>query len=109
MDLLVRKGKTYQSNMVLYDEQWRKAVYDKATEMIRANFADVKEMVDAGVGYLADTDYCYEAADINTRRWFVLMLIIWEASEMSDQWMNTKVTFPLLQNGSTSILQGKTK
>ena len=106
MDLLVRKGKTYQSNMVLYDEQWRKAVYDKATEMIRANFADVKEMVDAGVGYLADTDYCYEAADINTRRWFVLMLIIWEASEMSDQWMNTKVTFPLLQNGSTGYVMG---
>ena len=106
MDLLVRKGKTYQSNMVLYDEQWRKAVYDKATEMIRANLADVKKMVDAGVGYLADTDYCYETADINTRRWFVLMLIIWEASEMSEEWMSTKLTFPLLQNGSTGYVMG---
>ena len=106
MGLLVRKGKSYQSNMVLYDEQWRKKVYDKATELIRANLADVKKLVDVGVGYLADTDYCYEAADINTRRWFVLMLIIWEASEMSDQWMNTRETFPLLQNGSRGYVMG---
>jgi len=36
----------------------------------------------------------------------VLMLIIWEASEMSEQWMNTKITFPLLQNGSTGYVMG---
>lgn len=106
MGLLVRKGKAYQSNMVLYDEQWRKEVYDKGTEIIRANLEMVKKMVDAGVSYLADTDYCYEAADINTKRWFVLMLITWEASEMSEEWMNKRLTFPLLKNGSKGYVMG---
>lgn len=106
MGLLVRKGKTYQSNMVLYDEQWIKTVSDKAIEIIHDNFVDVKKMVDDGVGFLEDTDYCYRAADINTRRWFVLMLIVKEASDMSEQWMNTKLTFPLLQNGSRGYVMG---
>lgn len=106
MGLLLRKGKTYQSNMVLYDEQWRKTVYDKATELIRANLAEVKKLVDIGVGYLADTDYCYEAADLNTKKWFVLLLIIWEASGISEQWMKTRLTNPLLQNGSNGYVMG---
>ena len=106
MGLLVRKGKTYQSNMVLYDEQWRKAVYEKATELLRIKLEDVKKLVDEGVEYLAETDYCYEASDINVRRWFVLLLIIWEASMMSDEKMNTKMTFPLLQNGSNGYVMG---
>ena len=106
MGLLVRKGKTYQSNMVLYDEQWSKTIEDKAKELIRANFENVKKMIEDGVGYLADSDYCYEAADINTRRWFVLMLIIREASVISEQWMNTKLTYPMLQNGSGGYVMG---
>ncbi len=106
MGLLVRKGKAYQSNMVLYDEQWRKTVCDKATELLHAKLEDVKKLVDDGVRYLAETDYCYEGADLNTRRWFVLMLIIWEASMMSEQWMNTKMKFPLLQNGSNGYVMG---
>lgn len=106
MGLLVRKGKTYQSNMVLYDEQWRRTVYNQATELIHTKLEDVKRLVDEGVGYLAETDYFYEAADINTRKWFVLLLIIWEASMMSEQKMNTKMTFPLLQNGSNGYVMG---
>ncbi len=106
MGLLVRKGKSYQSNMVLYDEQWRRTVYERAAELIHSKFEDVKKMVDEGVGYLAETDYCYEAADLNTRKWFVLLLIIWEASMMSEQKMNTKMTFPLLQNGSSGYVMG---
>ncbi len=106
MELLKRKGKTYQSNLVLYDEQWRKAVYDNAVEIIHTHFEDIKKLVEDGVGFLEDTDYCYEGADINTKRWFVLMLILWEASEMSEQWMNTKLAFPLLQNGSTGYIMG---
>lgn len=62
MGLLVRKGKAYQSNMVLYDEQWRKAVYDKAVELLYPKLEKVKQLVDKGVEYLAETDYCYEAA-----------------------------------------------
>mgnify|MGYP002970140498 CR=1 FL=1 len=50
--------------------------------------------------YLAEMDYCYEAADLNTKKWFILLLIIWEAGMMSEQKMNTKLTFPLLQNCS---------
>ena len=106
MGLLVRKGKSYQSNMVLYDEQWRRTVYNQATELIHTKLEDVKKLVDEGVGYLAETDYFYEAADINTRKWFVLLLIIWEASMMSEQKMNTKMTFPLLQNGSNGYVMG---
>ena len=63
MGLLVRKGKAYQSNMVLYDEQWRKAVYDKAVELLYPKLEKVKQLVDKGLEYLAETDYCYEAAD----------------------------------------------
>ena len=106
MGLLVRRGKAYQSNMVLYDEQWRKAVYDEAVELIHTKLEDVKGMVEEGLTYLAETDYCYEGADLNTRRWFVLLLIVWEASMMSEQWMKTKMTFPLLQNGSNGYVMG---
>lgn len=106
MGLLVRKGKTYQSNMVLYDDKWRRTVYNQATELIHTKLGDVKKLVDEGVGYLAETDYVYEDADINTRKWFVLLLIIWEASMMSEQKMNTKMTFPLLQNGSNGYVMG---
>ena len=106
MGLLVRKGRAYQSNIVLYDEQWRKSVYNKATEVLRTKLEDIKKLVDEGVGYLAETDYCYEAADTNTRRWFVLLLIVWEASGISEQKMNTKMSFPLLENGSNGYVMG---
>lgn len=106
MGLLVRKGKAYQSNMVLYDEQWRKAVYDKAVELLYPKLEKVKQLVDKGVEYLAETDYCYEAADLNAKKWFILLLIIWEAGMMSEQKMNTKLTFPLLQNGSNGYVMG---
>lgn len=106
MGLLVRKGKTYQSNMVLYDERWRKMVYDKAIESLSAKLGDIRKLVDEGVEYLAETNYCYEAADLNTRKWFVLLLIIWEASMMSEQKMKTKMTFPLLENGSNGYVMG---
>jgi len=106
MGLLVRKGKAYQSNIVLYDEQWRKTVYEQAKELLHTKLEDVKKRVDEGVGYLAETDYCYEAADLNTKRWFVLLLIIWEASIISEQRMKTKLTYPLLQNGSNGYVMG---
>jgi len=106
MGLLVRKGMTYQSNMVLYDEQWRRTVCEKAMEVLRDKLEEVKMLVDEGVRYLAETDYCYEGADSNTKRWFVLMLIIWESSMLSEQRMNTKLQFPLLQNGSNGYVMG---
>lgn len=106
MGLLIRKGKTYQSNMVLYDELWVKTVENKATELIRANFENVKKMIEDGVGYLADSDYCYETAELNTRKWFVLMLIAREAGAISEQWMNTKLTYPMLKNGSRGYVMG---
>ena len=86
--------------------QWRKTVYDKTTELLHTKLDDVKKLVDEGVEYLAETDYYYEAADLNTRKWFVLLLIIWEASMLSDQKMNTKMTFPLLENGSNGYVMG---
>lgn len=106
MDLLTKKGKAYQSNMVLYNEQWRKATYEKATEMLLANFEELKKLVDLGVKYLEETDYKYENADLNTRRWFILLLIIWEASMLSEQKMKTKMTFPSLANGSNGYVMG---
>ncbi len=106
MGLLVRKGKSYQSNMVLYDEAWYKSVYDNAKNLLHTKLEEVKKLVDEGVRYLAETDYCYESADLNTKRWFILLLIIWEASMMSEQKMNTKMTYPLLQNGSNGYVMG---
>lgn len=106
MGLLVQKGKHYQSNMVLYDEQWRKLVYEKATGLLREKLDDVKTLVEEGVSYLAETDYCYEGADINTKRWFVLMLIAWEASTLSEHYMHTGMNFPLLQNGGNGYVMG---
>lgn len=106
MGLLVRKGKSYQSNMVLYDEQWRRTICKQATELLHTKIEDVKKWVDEGVGYLAETDYCYEAADLNTKKWFVLLLIIWEASVISEQRMKTRLTYPLLQNGSNGYVMG---
>ena len=106
MDLLVKKGKMYQSNMVVYDAQWRKSVDGKAAEFLRQEFSYVKNLIDEGVGYLAETDYCYENADLNARRWFILSLLMWEASMQSEQYMKTKITFPLLANGSNGYVMG---
>lgn len=106
MGLLVRKGKSYQSNMVLYDDQWNKSVYSNAKELLTTKLEDIKKLVCEGVEYLSDTDYCYETADINTKRWFILLLIIWEASMQSEQKMHTKMTYPLLQNGSNGYVMG---
>lgn len=106
MGLLVRKGKSYQSNMVLYDDQWNKSVYRNAKELLAIKLEDIKKLVSEGVEYLSDTDYCYESADINTKRWFILLLIIWEASMKSEQKMHTKMTYPLLQNGSNGYVMG---
>ena len=106
MELLTRKGKTYQSNMVLYDEQWKKRVDEKAVELLQKEFASVKTLVEEGVEYLAETDYCYEKADRNTRKWFVLMLAVWEASMLSEQYRSTKMEFPLLANGSNGYVMG---
>lgn len=104
--LMARKGKSYQSNIVLYDEQWRIKVYDSATELLKENLAEMKKLVDVGVEYLAETDYYYENADLNTRRWFILMLIIWEASHISERWMSTKLVYPRLENGSNGYVMG---
>lgn len=106
MGLLVRKGKSYQSSMVLYDEAWRQTVCDQAAELLHTKLEDIKKWVEEGVRYLTETDYCYEAADSNTRKWFVLLLIVWEASGMSEQKMKTKMKFPLLQNGSNGYVMG---
>ena len=106
MGLIIRKGKSYQSNMVLYDDQWNKSVYRNAKELLATKLEDIKKLVSEGVEYLSDTDYCYESADINTKRWFILLLIIWEASMQSEQKMHTKITYPLLQNGSNGYVMG---
>ena len=41
MELLVNKGKTYQSNMVVYDAKWRKSVDEKSAELFRQKFSYV--------------------------------------------------------------------
>lgn len=106
MDLLVKRGKTYQSNMVVYDANWRKSVDEKSAELFRQKFSYVRNLIDEGVAYLAETDYCYENADLNARRWFIFMLLMWEASMQSEQWISTKITFPLLKNGSNGYVMG---
>ena len=106
MELLVKKGKTYQSNMVVYDAKWRKSIDEKSAELLRQEFSYVKNLIDEGVSYLAQTDYGYEKADLNTRRWFILLVLMWEASMQSEQYMKTKITFPFLANGSNGYVMG---
>ena len=106
MDLLVKKGKTYQSNMVVYDAKWRKRLEEKTAELLMQEFPYIKNRIEEGVRYLAETSYCYENADLNARRWFIFMFLMWEASMESERWLTTKITFPLLKNGSNGYVMG---
>ena len=45
--------------------------------------------------------------DLNARRWFILMLLFWEAQQTSEGKMKTHLTFPLLANGSNGYVMGQ--
>ena len=106
MGLLTKKGKTYQSNMVLYNDEWKNKVNAKTVELLKDKLSEVKTLVDAGVTYLEDTDYRYAKADTNTKKWFVLIMLVWEAINLSEKKMKTSLEFPLLENGSVGYVMG---
>ena len=105
-ELLVKRGKKYHSNMVIYSSEWTRQMHEEVKGMLEERINIIKEMVDKGVLLLQDTDYCHYRDDLNVRRWFVLMLIFWEAMQLAEGKMKTRLTFPLLANGSKGYVMG---
>ncbi|MBP5230529.1 MAG: sigma-70 family RNA polymerase sigma factor [Clostridia bacterium] len=104
--LLVRKGNKYRSGIIIYDKDFSDQVRDSAKKAIRDNIDLIKAAVEKGKSFLKDTGYQCYMDDENTRGWFILMLIIWEAVQASEGKMKTQLTFPLLGNGYKGYVMG---
>ncbi len=105
-ELLVKRGKKYHSNIVIYSSDWTRKMHEEVRNVLEERLATVKEMVDKGVFLLNKTDYSHYMDDVNVRRWFVLMLIFWEAVHVAEEKMKTRLRFPLLANGSKGYVMG---
>ena len=105
--LLVKKGSRYHSGMVIYDKKFKDGVREAANAGIKDNIELIKAAVEKGKSLLAETDYRCYADDENTRGWFILMLIMWEAVGDSEAKMKTPLTFPLLANGYKGYVMGE--
>ena len=80
---------------------------DSDVDALTEKLDNIKVMIDKGVDLLRNTDYLNYIDDLNARRWFVLMLLFWEAQQASEGKMKTHLTFPLLANGSNGYVMGK--
>lgn len=105
--LLIKKGSRYHSGMVIYDKAFKNEVRDAARAGIIDNIELIKAAVEKGKGLLAETDYSCYLDDENTRGWFILMLLFWEAAGSSEEKMKTPLTFPLLANGYRGYVMGE--
>ena len=106
MKVVLKKGAKYHCGLVIYDRDFTDSVRDAARNAIKENIDRIKEMVEKGKSLLRDTDYQCYADDENTRGWFILILLLWEAVQMSEEKMKTKLTFPLLANGYKGYVMG---
>lgn len=104
--LLIKKGGKYHSGMVIYDKDFTDCVREDAKAVIRDNIERITAAVEKGKGFLKDTDYRCYLDDENTRGWFILLLIFWEAVQNSEAKMKTHLTFPLLANGYKGYVMG---
>ena len=105
-ELLIKKGKKYYSNIVIYSNDWTRKMHEEVKSVLEERIDTIKEMVDKGVSLLEKTDYSFYMDDLNARRWFVLMLIFWEAVHAAEDKMKTRLSFPLLANGSKGYVMG---
>ena len=104
--LLIKKGQKYHSAIVIYNKDFLDEVNKAAKEAILENVSIVKAGIEKGKGLLKDTDYRCYPEDENAKGWFILLLIMWEAVQNSEEKMNTHLTFPLLENGSKGYVLG---
>ena len=104
--LLVMKGRRYHCGIVIYDRSFTEKVNEAAGPALRGKLPCIMAAVDKGRALLKDTDYRRLQDDDNTRGWFILMLICWEALQRSESKMKTRLTFPLLENGSNGYVMG---
>lgn len=106
-DLLKKKGTKYYSNIVIYNNHWVEKIHEKAREELGGHLEEIKSMLEKGIPLLEQTDYSYHMDDLNSRKWFLLTLIFWEAMGKAEGFMKTKLTFPLLANGSKGYVMGQ--
>ena len=106
LKLLIKKGNKYHCGLVIYDKAYTDSVRDAAKAAVKENIEFIKAAVEKGKSILPDTDYRCYADDENTRGWFILMLIFWEAVQQSEEKMKTQLTFPLLGNGYNGYVMG---
>ena len=105
--LLVKKGQKYHSGIAIYDNAFHAKVSKAVKAATLENMDLIKTAVEKGKKLLADTDYqCYKA-DENVKGWFLVVLLIWEAVQKSEEKMKTKLSFPLLANGSRGYVMGE--
>ena len=105
--LLVKKGQKYYSGIVIYNNAFQDEVKKAVKEATLENIDIIKSAVEKGKKLLANTDYqCYRA-DENVKGWFLVVLMIWEAIQKSEEKMKTRLSFPLLANGSKGYVMGE--
>ena len=104
--LLIKKGGKYHCGLVIYDKTFTDGVRESARAAIKDNFGLIRDAVEKGKSLLPGTDYKCYLDDENTRGWFILMLLFWEAVQESEAKMKTHLTFPLLANGYKGYVMG---
>ena len=105
--LIVKKGQKYYSGITIYNSAFQDKVNKDVKMATLENIDLIKSAVEKGKKLLADTDYqCYQA-DENVKSWFLVVLLIWEAAQKSEGKMKTRLSFPLLANGSKGYVMGK--
>ena len=105
--LLVKKGQKYYSGIVIYNNAFQDEVKKAVKAATLENIDIIKSAVEKGKKLLANTDYqCYRA-DENVKGWFLVVLMIWEAIQKSEEKMKTRLSFPLLANGSKGYIIGE--
>ena len=106
LNLLIRKGNKYHCGLVIYDNEFMSEVRDAAKNAIRENVDRIKAAVEKGKAFLNDTDYQCYLDDENSRGWFILILLFWEAVQESEAKMKTPLSFPRLANGYNGYVMG---
>ena len=105
--LLVKKGQKYYSGIVIFNSAFQDEVKKAVKAATLENIDIIKSAVEKGKKLLANTDYqCYRA-DENVKGWFLVVLMIWEAIQKSEEKMKTRLSFPLLANGSKGYVMGE--
>ncbi len=104
--LLVLKGRKYHCGIAVYDHTFTDKVNEAARSVLSEKADGIMAAVDRGRSLLTQTDYRRWQDDSNFRGWFILMLLCWEALQQSESKMNTRLTFPLLENGSKGYVMG---